>query len=164
MYNKELSFKEINAIQDQISEEMKKKNFIEVGRLERLLQTIPDKNLKKVSRYDPDLINAVRYCMNFSLTYEESIKEIKKLGFKIEPKTFQRIKSDLKKENHARLDQISQKPPLIINSMGIVDVVIAKMFETIKNSKDPWQKMKAAKMILESLVLQGKLWRYPKPW
>ena len=164
MSNKELTFEEMMEIEKKITEAISKGDFKESDRLEKILNTIPDKNLKKVSRHDPDLINAVRYCMSFNLTYEQSIKEIKKYGFKIETKTFQRIKSELKKENNARFEQISKKTPLIINSMGMVDVVIAGLFDIIKNSNDPWPKLKAAKMILESLVLQGKLWRYPNPW
>ena len=141
-----------------------KGNFNKASELENTLLTYPDKNLRKVNRHDPDLINAVRFCINFGLTYDESIEQIKKFGLKIEKKTFQRIKLELKKDKIARFEQISKTTPLIQDSMGMVDASMASLFEIVKNSKDNWQKIKAIKIILDCIILQGKLFKDSNPW
>ena len=139
-------------------------DFNKVAELKEILSTYPDKNLRKVNRHDPDLINAVRFCINFGLTYDESIEQIKKFGLKIEKKTFQRIKFELKKDKIARFEQISKTTPLIQDSMGMVDASMASLFEIVKNSKDNWQKIKAIKIILDCIILQGKLFKDSNPW
>jgi len=143
----------------------KRKSYLlyqkKVHELEKKLLLYKEENLRKLHPHDPDLVYAVQFCMNLSLTYDQSIEQIKKFGFIINKKKFQRIKSDIKKEKIAMYVEIGTKRPTIQNSMGIIDFSMATLFEIVKNSKDNWQKLKAVKMILDCIIVQAKLLHLP---
>ena len=46
--------------------------------------------------------------------------------------------------------------------MGMVDTSIETLLDIVKKSNNNWQKMKAVKMILDCLIVQAKLFKYPK--
>lgn len=163
MVRDELTVEEIIDLENKLNEALEREDFAEADNLEKMLLP-PRRHTRRKYKRDPELVAAVRSCVNRLITYKEAISELKNLGFPISEKTFQRIKSEIKDEKIARYDQISETAPIIQESMNLVDNVVVTMSDVMYNSPDKWQKMKAAKILLDCSVLHAKFLRFPSTW
>ena len=85
---------------------------------------------------DPQIRDAVRYCVTMRLSEKESLEELSNSGYTISYRTFRRIKSELE-PNKQRLDKIIEQTTLvhIIKAFDKLDMIEQRLLELLKTSK-----------------------------
>ncbi len=85
------------------------------------------------------------------LTYKEAVVFIEKNGHpKISERTYQRAKMELKASQHLKdiaIEGFAEYSLDIITTTAAID---AELWEVVRNTKDPWVRLKAIKMIMEN--------------
>ncbi len=100
-------------------------------------------------RKNQDVIALVRRCVSQRFTYEESIAYLKKHGFEISDKTFQRIKKDLGNSRKDRINNIvnEEYANFTLDSIDLFDSIEEKLLDIANTTKDEWKKIKALEEI-----------------
>jgi len=101
---------------------------------------------------DTALIAAVRDCVNQRLTYKEAVSYLNQKGFEINAKKFQRVKAFIKKIDDRQMIQfeINISNLSISHRLETHDSIVAVLWQIIKNTKNEWAKIAAAKLIMEN--------------
>jgi len=109
------------------------------------MQTVRNKQRKKQNwqARNPELRDAVRYCVMMRLTEKESLDELSQRGHQISDRTFRRIKSDLE-PNKQRLDKIIKQEFLLhaIRAVDTLESIKERLLEMRKNSQNTPEELK----------------------
>jgi len=109
-------------------------------------------SIKKTKRHqnNPEIVDIVRYCMQFRLNGTETCKKLLERGHDISTRTIGRIKKKLLIPQ--RLDEIAEEESssFIIESIAKLDDVEKKAEKVFDESKNPYVKLQALNMIIKS--------------
>jgi len=117
-----------------------------------------------VNRRDPEVVRLAKYFIHSRLKTKEAIAEFENAGYDISEKQYQRIKVDNKNEQIVKNDKLELRGPYTLDLVENVELIKSIMFETLHSTKDNWQKMKAATLILQCIALQAKVSFFPRPF
>lgn len=93
----------------------------------------------------------VRICIITRCTYTEAVKIIRKAGFEISAKTFQRAKVEVERTKKQRITQIAEGfPEYAANTIDTAIAVDYELWNIVKTSKNVWEKLKAIDMIMKN--------------
>jgi len=119
---------------------------------------------KKVTRRNPEVVRLAKLFIQRRLKPKEAISEFRKSGYSVSDKQYQRIKEDIKNDQIVKYDKLEQRGPYTLDLVENVELVKSIMFETLHSTKDNWQKIKAATIILQCIALQAKVSFFPRPF
>ena len=98
-----------------------------------------------------EFMELVRICIVTGRTYMQAVKIMKKAGFEISGKTFQRAKAEVERTKKQRIAQIADEfPEYAANTIDTAIAVDYELWDIIKNSKNVWEKLKAIDMIMKN--------------
>jgi hypothetical protein len=109
------------------------------------MQKVTDVRQKKKQWYirDPELRDAVRYCVMMRLTEKESLDELSKRGHDITDRTLRRVKRKLE-PNKQRLDKIIKKDFLAhaVTAADTLESLKERLLQMRKTSQNPLEELK----------------------
>ena len=117
-----------------------------------------------VNRHDPEVVRLAKHFIQLRLKTKEALDEFENAGYNISEKQYQRIKVDIKNEQIVKYDKLEQRGPYTLDLVENVESVKSIMFETLHSTKDNWQKIKAATVIIQCIALQAKVSFFPRPF
>lgn len=98
-----------------------------------------------------EFMELVRICIITRCTYAQAVKIIKKAGFEISGKTFQRAKAEVERTKKQRIAQIADEfPEYAANTIDTAIAIDYELWNIIKTSKNVWEKLKAIDMIMKN--------------
>lgn len=114
------------------------------------MKNLKQKKSKQWYRNNTEVIDTVRYCMQFRLTEKETHKKLLERGYNIGIRTIRRIKKE--QAIPQRLDEIveQESSAFIIESIDRLDDVEKKADKVFDESKNDYVKLQALGMILKS--------------
>jgi len=102
-------------------------------------------------QYNSEIVETVRYCLQFRLSEKETCKKLSELGHDISTRTIRRIKKKLIVPQ--RLDEIVEveSSSFVIESLDNIEDVKQKAKKVYDESQSPYVKLRALGMILKSV-------------
>ena|SRR2546427_5871694 len=100
---------------------------------------------------NPEFVELVRTYSKRRLTYDEAVLAIKKHGFKISTKTYQRRKKEIEKLDQNRLEHLAtvEYPRFTVDTIDTAKAIETQLWEIAKSANSDWEKMAALKMIMK---------------
>ena len=100
---------------------------------------------------NPEFLDLIRICTKRRLTYEEAVIVIRRSGFKISARTYQRRKGEIKKSDKNRLEYLAavEYPEFTVDTIDTAKAVEAQLWEIAKTAKTDWERMAALEKIMK---------------
>ena len=99
---------------------------------------------------DKELFQMVESCMVRLLPNKDALAELVSKGKQISPKTYQRIKRQIKEETKERIKIINSygRSKCLLETLQLYEESKKETLAEIKNSDDPWFKINARMFVL----------------
>jgi len=98
-----------------------------------------------------EFVELVRTCTKRRLTYEEAVLVIRKGGFEISTKTYQRRKEEIKKFDKNRLEYLAavEYPEFTVDTIDTAKAVETQLWEIANTANSYWERMAALEKIMK---------------
>lgn len=98
-----------------------------------------------------EFMELVRICITTRCTYAQAVRIIRKAGFQISAKTFQRAKTEIAETKKKRISQIADEfPEYAANTIDTATAVDFELWSIINTTKNVWEKLKAIDMVMRN--------------